>query len=82
MIWPEYANFRSQDLPEAYHDAAQFYWANTNKFLKSKTLLAEDSLPVILPRYFVQDIDTLEDWQTAEILYAAMNTKIDSKNNV
>jgi pseudaminic acid cytidylyltransferase len=80
MIWPEYANFRSQDLPEAYHDAGQFYWANTNKFMKEKALFAKDSLPVILPRYLVQDIDTAEDWETAEMMFAMMKAKTESKN--
>ncbi|MFA5181796.1 MAG: pseudaminic acid cytidylyltransferase [Syntrophales bacterium] len=80
MIWPDYKNFRSQDLSEAYHDAGQFYWANTNKFMKGKALFAEDSLPVILPRYLVQDIDTPEDWETAEMMFATMNAKTDCEN--
>jgi len=80
MILPEYENFRSQDLPEAYHDAGQFYWANTNKFMKEKSLFAKDSLPVILPRYYVQDIDTAEDWETAEMMFATMKAKTESKN--
>ena len=80
MIWPEYANFRSQDLPEAYHDAGQFYWANTKKFMKERALFAKDSLPVILPRYLVQDIDTAEDWETAEMMFAARKAKTESKN--
>ena len=80
MIWPEYENFRSQDLPKAYHDAGQFYWANTNKFMKGKALFAKDSLPVILPRYLVQDIDTAEDWETAEMMFATMKAKTESIN--
>jgi pseudaminic acid cytidylyltransferase len=80
MIWPEYENIRSQDLSEAYHDAGQFYWANTNKFLKRKSLFAKDSLPVILPRYLVQDIDNAEDWETAEMMYAVLKAKTESKN--
>ena len=80
MIWPEYTNCRSQDLPEAYHDAAQFYWANTDKFMKEKVLFAKDSLPVILPRYLVQDIDTAEDWETAEIMFTAIKAKTEFKN--
>ena len=72
MIWPEYENIRSQDLSEAYHDAGQFYWVNTNKFMKEKALFAKDSLPVILPRYLVQDIDTPEDWETAEKMYSVL----------
>jgi len=79
MIWPDYENIRSQDLPEAYHDAGQFYWANTNKFMKGKALFAKDSLPVILPRYLVQDIDTAEDWETAEMMFATTKAKTKSK---
>jgi len=30
------------------------------------------SLPVILPRHLVQDIDTLEDWRRAELMYQAL----------
>jgi len=80
MFWPEYKNFRSQDLPGAYHDAGQFYWANTNKFMKERALFAKDSLPVILPRYLVQDIDTAEDWETAEMMFATIKAKAESKN--
>ena len=28
---------------------------------------------VILPRHLVQDIDTLEDWNQAELMYGAIN---------
>jgi len=61
MFWPEHELTRSQDLPQAYHDAGQFYWLDSAKFLKNKKLYAEDAKPVILPRVLVQDIDTLED---------------------
>ena len=71
MFWPEHLHTRSNDLPDAYHDAGQFYWGDTEKFLKEKILFSSDSVPIILPRYLVQDIDTLEDWETAEILYLA-----------
>jgi len=80
MVWPEYTNFRSQDLPETYHDAGQFYWVDARKFMRGKALFAKDSLPVILPRYLVQDIDTMEDWDTAERLFAVMKAKMESKN--
>ena len=75
MFWNEYRETRSQDLPESYHDAGQFYWADTEKFLVEKTLYSENSLPVILPRHLVQDIDTLEDWETAELMYQAVALK-------
>ena len=72
MFWPEHENSRSNDLPEAYHDAGQFYWGNTKRFLTEKKLFSSDSAPVILPRYLVQDIDTLEDWETAEKMCSAL----------
>ena len=79
MIWPDYENIRSQDLSEAYHDAGQFYWVNTKNFMQEKALFAKDSLPVILPRYLVQDIDTAEDWETAEMMFAAIKAKTESQ---
>ena len=72
MFWPEHENSRSNDLPEAYHDAGQFYWGNTKRFLTEKKFFSSDSVPVILPRYLVQDIDTPEDWETAEKMYLAL----------
>jgi N-acylneuraminate cytidylyltransferase len=66
MIWPEYEMSRSQDLPAAYHDAGQFYWGDSGKFLVEKRLYASVSIPVVLPGMLVQDIDTLEDWEMAE----------------
>jgi len=69
MFWPEHELTRSNDLPEAYHDAGQFYWLDAQQFLQKKLMYGKDALPVILPRILVQDIDTPEDWETAEILY-------------
>jgi pseudaminic acid cytidylyltransferase len=76
MFWPEYLNSRSQDLPEAYHDAGQFYWAEANSYLETKRFFSKNALPVILPRYLVQDIDTLEDWETAELMFKAIQLKV------
>jgi pseudaminic acid cytidylyltransferase len=68
MFWPENFQTRSQDLEEAYQDAGQFYWTNLN--IKSNEIIfGKDSIPIILPRFLVQDIDTLEDWKRAEIMY-------------
>jgi pseudaminic acid cytidylyltransferase len=69
MLWPEHLKKRSQDLPETYHDAGQFYWADARRFREEKRLFSSDAVPLVLPRYSVQDIDTLEDWQTAEKKY-------------
>jgi pseudaminic acid cytidylyltransferase len=72
-IYPEHRMTRSQDLEHAYHDAGQFYWGTARAFLEDMPLFAPHSVGVILPRHLVQDIDTLEDWDQAELMYAAVN---------
>jgi len=72
MFQPEYLKMRSQDLLEAYHDAGQFYWGRQNAWMIEKSIFSIDSAPVILPRYRVQDIDTLEDWTRAELMFKTM----------
>jgi len=72
-LWPDYKTIPSNDLPEVYHDAAQFYWMNCEVFLKEQTMIMSDTLPIILPRYMVQDINTREDWKAAERMYKAIN---------
>lgn len=71
MFTPEHFMTRSQDLEEAYQDAGQFYWKNLNRKL-TDIPFGKDSIPIILPRYLVQDIDTLEDWKRAEFMYEAI----------
>ncbi|HDS1210615.1 pseudaminic acid cytidylyltransferase [Shewanella algae] len=73
MFQPEHLNTRSQDLIEAYHDAGQFYWGNVSAFKAALAFFAPHSMPVLLPRKRVQDIDTAEDWDIAEAMYAALN---------
>ena len=68
-LYPEHRLTRSQDLPEAFHDAGQFYWGTAQAFLNGLPMFDSHSVPVILPRYLVQDIDTWEDWQQAELMY-------------
>ena len=68
----EHVSARSQDLEEAYHDAGQFYWGVAEAYLQDVPLFSSASVPVILPRHRVQDIDTLEDWERAELLYRAL----------
>lgn len=62
---------RSQDLEPYYHDAGQFYWGRTQSFLDDVVMFSPAALPLILPRFLVQDIDTEEDWERAELMYRA-----------
>jgi N-acylneuraminate cytidylyltransferase len=71
-LYPEFRHTRSQDLPEAFQDAGQFYWGRSEAWLRGEAVYSPASLPVVLPRHLVQDIDTPEDWKRAEYLYAAL----------
>lgn len=68
MFFPEHFTTRSQDLPQAYHDAGQFYWGRTQAWVEGLRLFDQHSRPLVIPRWRVQDIDTPEDWIRAEIL--------------
>ena len=70
-MFPQDIVKRSQDLEEAYHDAGQFYWGRTDDYLTSKKIFSQHSVPIVLPRHLVQDIDTPEDWHRAELMYQA-----------
>lgn len=68
MYYPEHFNTRSQDLPVALHDAAQFYWGKPGAWKDNKPIFGPQSTVVRIPRWRVQDIDTEEDWHRAELL--------------
>lgn len=69
MFNPELYGTRSQDLEEAYYDAGQFYWGTREAWLKRQPMFSSGALPLVVPRYRVQDIDTEEDWRYAEIMF-------------
>jgi pseudaminic acid cytidylyltransferase len=70
-LHPEFAATRSQDLEPAYHDAGQFYWGAASAFIEGLPVFAPHSIGVVLPPHLVQDIDTPEDWERAELMYRA-----------
>lgn len=74
-MWPENRDKRSQDFPEAVHDAGQFYWVDVRRCLQAGKVPDDDAVPVALPRHLVQDIDTPEDWDVAEHLYRSLVEK-------
>ena len=73
MYNPEYFDTRSQDLEEAYHDAGQFYWGRKKAWLSASPIFSTNSIPIILPRHLVQDIDTQEDWERAVLMHKALH---------
>lgn len=80
MINPDHMRSRSQEMEEAYHDAAQFYWGRSRAFADdSLRIPSPASVPVVLPSHRVQDIDTPEDWVRAEWMFKAMQNEARSR---
>ena len=79
FMWKEYANSRSQDLPELLHDAGQCYFFDLNKYGKGESRVGYE-----IPRLYSQDIDTLEDFEIAEKLFQIFRTDsfLKQKNNL
>lgn len=65
-------NTRSQDFPEALPDAGQIYWRTADAWRAERAIFSKNSVPAVLPRHRVQDIDTLKDRIRAEWLFGAM----------
>jgi len=80
MFYPKHIMTRSQDLEEAYHDAGQIYWGKASAFLNDLPIFSSRSIPIMIPRYRVQDIDTLEDWQRAELMMKVLIKEKECKN--
>lgn len=65
---------RSQDLESIYHDAGQFYLYRMSQWGKGGL-----HLPLIISDTEVQDIDTYDDWEIAELKYQLMVRKMENQ---
>ena len=81
MFFPEYFSKRSQDLPKALHDAGQFYWGMPDAWLSCKRVFDRYSIPLVIPRWRVQDIDTEDDWIRAELIWEALGANIQNSRS-
>lgn len=68
---PQYELTRTQDLEKSYHDAGQFYWGKTSAWLEQKNMHTE-GLGMPIPNWRVIDIDTMDDWRRAELIFKTL----------
>ena len=73
MRHPEHLKSRTQDLEKVYHDAGQFYYVKTKTLIEEKTVWCKKTAPLVLSELEVQDLDTLTDWQLAEMKYELLH---------
>ena len=67
MNWPEHELTRSQDLPDAFYDAGQFYFFRRDMLLEQRKTFLQNMSYILLPENEVQDIDNSSDWEMAEL---------------
>jgi pseudaminic acid cytidylyltransferase len=68
---PENELKRTQDLTTSYYDAGQFYWGSCESWKKNNRIHS-NAAGYVIPSWRVVDIDTIHDWQRAEIFYEAI----------
>ena len=73
MLEPANVSARSQDLQPAYHDIGQYYWFQIDAFKRNPNMMLLNPVAIITPEIEVQDIDTEEDWQIAEMKYRMLH---------
>lgn len=66
---------RSQDLTPKYFDAGMFYFIKTDVMLREKTLTPVKTMAYIMNEIEIQDIDTLDDWELAELKYQILKER-------
>ncbi|MBD1151155.1 pseudaminic acid cytidylyltransferase [Pelagibacterales bacterium SAG-MED25] len=67
LIQADFKNTRTQDLPNTYIDAGQFYWGTKKLWKKESSVFIKNSNILLLPRTKSVDIDNNRDWKEAEI---------------
>ena len=69
MLFPEYYESRSQDLPRTFVDSGLFYLAFSGTWLTRNNIFGENSYIVEIPQSRGIDINTEEDWEAMVAKY-------------
>ena len=66
MITNKFESTRSQDLPNLFHDAGQFYWGRKTAWENQKPIFSGNSSVIEIGKWEAIDVDTIEDWDIVE----------------
>lgn len=72
-FYPENEKKRTQDLEPSYYDVGQFYWGYRDSWINN-IQIHNNSVGYVIPNWRVVDIDTLNDWNRAELLFKFLTT--------
>ena len=72
FLHPECELARTQDLDVLLHDAGQFYVGKSQAWLDQKRMHT-GGIGMKIPNWRVVDIDTLDDWKRAELIFTNLS---------
>ena len=75
LIYPKKIEKNTQNFEDVYHDAGQFYWGKKESWLKKSKIIGPRSKMIPIPRWRTQDIDTMNDWHKAKIIFQLLKNK-------
>ena len=73
MLFAEYFNYRSQDLPRVYSDAGMFYAATKHTWMTMQIEYGGVNRIIEIPKSRAVDINDCEDLRIAELLFRHEN---------
>ena len=71
FLQPEHELTRTQDLEKSYHDTGQFYWGKASAWT-ARMKMHTAGVGMVVPNWRVVDIDSVDDWKRAELLYQVL----------
>lgn len=66
----------SKFLEKNYHDTGYFYWGTKESWMKKEINYEKNCKVIKIPNWRAQDIDTINDWVKAELIFKSINKKI------
>lgn len=69
-------NKRTQDCEILYHDTGQFYFGSINAWYNPGDFYDQRVKAIKIPKYRAHDIDTIEDWRLAEMLFLQLDNTL------
>tara|TARA_B100001057_G_C22851639_1_gene951179 strand:+ start:403 stop:1095 length:693 start_codon:yes stop_codon:yes gene_type:complete len=63
----------ANELPEVITDNGSFAWVRLSSFNKENVWMPKKSYPYFIPRIRSVDINTIDDWKIAEMIYKSSN---------
>jgi pseudaminic acid cytidylyltransferase len=69
LLNPQFVNTMTQQIPQTYKDAGQFYFALKKTWLTKKNIFSKNSKVILIDKKKTVDIDNLNDFKQAKKIF-------------